>query len=291
MIPMQQFTTFDDATPLLDQPDALRQRAWEEGYLFLPGLLDPQSVLAVRSGILEQAAEHGYLRHGTPSIEGIASSDATECEWNPLYKAILAMRDFHALAVSPSILRFFDLLFDAPTLAHPRNICRLTLPNSHRTSTPPHQDHFYIHGTENCWTAWIPLGDCPEELGGLALIPRSHRGGPRGAFKAAGAGGHAVEVQPDEAWVGGPMKAGDVLVFHSLTVHQARDNQTDRVRLSGDFRYQPAHEKIARASLAPHLNLLDWEEIYRDWPENDPLRYYWKQAGLPPASVAPITGA
>jgi len=124
----------------------------------------------------------------------------------------------------------------------------------------------------------VPLGDCPEELGGLAVVPGSHLGGPRKAFRAEGAGGHAVPVESDEAWVGGPMKAGDVLVFHSLTVHQGRDNQTDRIRLSADFRYQPADDQVARASLAPHLDLLKWEEIYRDWPADDPLKYYWEPA-------------
>jgi hypothetical protein len=83
------------------------------------------------------------------------------------------------------------------------------------------------------------------------------------------------------------MECGDILTFHSLTVHQGRDNQTeDRLRVSVDYRYQPISEPIAPDSMEPHYGGLgmDWDEIYADWPENDPLKYYWKQWDLHYAS-------
>ena len=44
---------FVDSTPLLDAPDALRERAAEQGYLFFRSLLDSESVLDLRRQILE----------------------------------------------------------------------------------------------------------------------------------------------------------------------------------------------------------------------------------------------
>ena len=38
-------------------------------------------------------------------------------------------------------------------------------------TTPPHQDPWYIGGTQEVWTAWVPVGDCPDEFGGIAVLP------------------------------------------------------------------------------------------------------------------------
>jgi ectoine hydroxylase-related dioxygenase (phytanoyl-CoA dioxygenase family) len=73
------------------------------------------------------------------------------------------------------------------------------------------------------------------------------------------------------------MAAGDVLTFHSHTVHRALPNRTaDRMRLSADFRYQPASHPVAPDSLLPHFARLTWEEIYAGW--RDPSgRYHWRE--------------
>jgi len=80
-----------------------------------------------------------------------------------------------------------------------------------------------------------------------------------------------VEIA-DASWVGGDFACGDVLLMHSLCVHQGRDNRSDRLRLSVDLRYQHAAAEIADASLHPHMQWWTWREITADWPTDDPLR-------------------
>ena len=52
--------------------------------------------------------------------------------------------------------------------------------------------------------------------------------------------GSGAPVRPDEAqdWASASYRPGDVLVFHSLTVHWAPPNRGERLRLSCDYRYQ-----------------------------------------------------
>lgn len=282
MTPMTAVEPFQDSTALLSDPPALRERAAELGYLFFPGLLDTSPILSVRQQVLEICADHGWIQPESDLAAGIAIDDDVIIEstgdprWQAFYNGAQRVRDFHALALSPPILHALETLFGEDVLAHPRNILRVIFPRSAAHTTPPHQDHFYIGGSRDTWTCWFPLGDCNVELGSLAMVPGSHLTGFLDVHQAKGAGGRAVDVDDGETWVGGDFACGDVLFLHSLAIHQGRPNKTDRLRLSCDFRYQPASHEVRDDSLTPHMNWLTWDEIYVDWPSSDPLRFYWK---------------
>lgn len=127
-----------------------------------------------------------------------------------------------------------------------------------------------------------PAGDCPHELGGLTVLDKSHHDGLLSYKAAGGAGGlEAYLCNLDLTWAEGDFEAGDVLTFSSQTVHKALPNRKpDRVRLSGDFRYQPLHDEIEGQSLRVHCQVLDWNEVYEDWPQGG-IRYYWRDLTLP----------
>ena len=85
------------------------------------------------------------------------------------------------------------------------------------------------------WTVWIPLGECPPALGGLALLPGSHLRG----LLPHGEGG--IEEELAAGWVSAHYRPGDVLIFHGRTVHRALENRVaGALRLSADFRFVPA---------------------------------------------------
>ena len=82
-------------------------------------------------------------------------------------------------------------------------------------------------------------------------------------------------------WHWNPFTCGDVIMFHSLTIHQGRNNATaDRIRLSTSARYQPVSEPVHVLALGPQKRWGDWEQLYAGWPPNDPLKYYWKSLDL-----------
>ncbi len=278
--------------------DARADAAREDGYLYLPGLLPADEVLAVREQVAAVAARHGLLRAGTPARDAVAEQSAFlhESDPTPEYRAcyndLLRLRAMHALAVHPALIGALETVLGEPVLAHPRNIVRMVVPGRPSITTAPHQDHRPIKGTPEVWTAWLPLGDCPERLGGLAVLPGSHRNGlyevPDGTIYFDTAD---VRTVGNGEWRWNPMRCGDVLLFHSLTVHQARDNRSrDRIRLSCDFRYQARSQPVHEHSLLPHMRWIDWGEIYAGWAKDDPLRYYWRAYRLDVRSDDRLSG-
>lgn len=284
---------YPDATPLLADPPALRAQAEREGFLFFKGLLPRADVLELRRQLMAIAERHGFIKPGTAVMDGIANQQAVDllsredvsfagvgCP-KRVYDDVQRLQTFHAMAHHPALIGMFEKLFGTTVLPHARNICRMMLPSKFGAPTPPHQDYIHIQGTKNVWTAWFPVGDCPLPLGNLSLAPRSHRDGVFGVKAAEGAGGAAVDIAEDQFdWYEGDFEAGDVLTFISTNVHKSTPQQwRDRIRLSCDFRFQPANEPIHEASLGVHCNTLTWEQIYEGWTD-DRLKYYWKQHAL-----------
>ena len=129
---------------------------------------------------------------------------------------------------------------------------------------------------------WTPLGDCDAELGGLAIARASNL---RGFLKDENGSDANVRsgklVEDDTEWVWNPFKCGDVLMFHSLTIHRGRDNLTkDRIRFATSARYQPISEPIDKAAFGVHIGVAKWEEVYSGWETDDSLKYYWKSIDM-----------
>ncbi len=209
MTTMHDVQPYVDSTSLLLDAAALRQRAREDGCLFFRGLLPQDDVLDVRGQVLEVCRRHGWLVEGSDPMQGVVRAEGAVIEsgdprWQAFYCDVLKLRAFHALALHDKMVDALGVLFGEAVLPHSRNICRAMFPQTQTHSTPPHQDHFYIGGSDETWTAWIPLGDCPAELGSLAVARGTHAGGfIRDVHEAKGAGGRAVEVAEEAAWFGG----------------------------------------------------------------------------------------
>ena len=91
----------------------------------------------------------------------------------------------------------------------------------------------------NAFTVWIPLHDCPAQVGPLRVVEGSHR---LGCLHHEDENLHVPEI-PERAdvggdWIGGQINAGDVLIFHSLTVHTTSSNLSNQLRISLDCRFQ-----------------------------------------------------
>jgi hypothetical protein len=282
-----------DSTPLLSKPQQLLEKADREGYLFFKNVMPKDKILSLRRQILEILDRRKLLDKRYDLMDGIA--DIAEINrYTPeqfsiggngfpldLYFEIQKLRAFHAIAHEPRLLDVLRVLFQAEPFVHPKTIARIVMPHRDVAATPPHQDYVYIQGSQQFWTVWFPLGDCPMRLGGLAMLEGSHKAGIYDVSPAKGAGNfESILCGLDHDWVVGDYVAGDVVMFNSHTVHKALPNQIkEHIRLSCDFRYQSIHEAIADFTLVPHVPN-SWEEIYADWDEQDPLKYYWQQQDM-----------
>ncbi len=291
LYPPAESSEFTDSTPLLNDAVALRKRAGAEGFLFFRKFLPREAVLALRADLLDIVGRHGWRAPGEGRFGGRIDLDAlnrvpdTEMRDDigvsaSAYHDAQRLESLHRLPHHPRLLEFYRRIFDADVLVHPRHIARMVTGHRVMAPTPPHQDFPLIQGTANTWTCWIPLGDCPRSLGGLAVLRESHRGGVQPIQPSKGAGGIAVPLCPQETlWATGDYAAGDIITFPSTTIHKAlRCSQRDQIRLSLDVRYQPASEPVEQKSLLPHCDLT-WPEIYAGW-EGGELQYYWERGPL-----------
>jgi len=279
---------FFDATPLLNDPAALRARADADGFLFFKQFLPVEPLLELRRQMLEICAIRGWLAPDSDLMEGVIDAEAINQipveemrtdigVSNEAYRAVQKLELFHTIPHHPKLLGLYRSLFGKEVIPHPRHIARMITQHRSVFPTPPHQDFIHIQGTPKTWTCWFPLGDCPRSMGSLTALRGSHRNGVVSVAPAKGAGGLASLLCPQEIdWVEGDFELGDLLTFSSYTVHRAlRSQQRDRIRLSCDIRYQALDEEIHEASLKPHGDYT-WEELYEGW-RNPAVQYYWQK--------------
>ena len=283
---MKKLKTSNDA---LNEPEELRRRLAEEGYLYLRRIQDPEKLLVLRREVMEALMRVGWLAEGTDPMDGIARLDAQCTEGDPEYidgyHQVYRLQSFHESAHQPEVLEVMAKAIGSEALPHPKKIARLWFPQYLEHTTPMHQDFVHFQGSLETLTFWSPIGDCPIELGGLALVPGSHKiDRVMDHHFSLGAGGLAIEESElDGEWHSTDYELGDVLIFPSLTVHRALPNYTkDRLRISLDNRYQSLDVPISEFMLEPHLNSispLSWEEIYEGW-DGEEFQYYWRDKGL-----------
>lgn len=276
---MQPFT---DSRDILDSGTDLQKRMERDGYLFISGLLPGETVEKLRLKQLKIALEEGWVNPDTPLEDGVADLNGFGVEPEPEYMRVMgrmtSLQEFYALAQHPDLIGMFERMLGESVLPHAKVIGRCLFPQREAFTTPPHQDYVFIRGTAETYTAWIPLQDLPPEMGGLQIAAGSHKNGIFDYKPALGAGGMGINESLEGSWVNSPFKQGDVLIFHSMVVHQGVPCTGTRLRLSIDARYQRLSEPIGPGNLTPHAGE-SWEQIYADWA-SDEFKYYWKKWNL-----------
>jgi hypothetical protein len=274
---------FIDSSGLVADGAALVERMRRDGYLFLPGLLPPADVAAVQRQVGEIARDAGWLQRDQPVEAAIADPDGFCVDPDPTYlrtlRQINRLEDYHALKHHSALIGLFERMLGGPILPHPRVLMRNIFPSREEFTTKAHQDFPNVQGTTEVYTAWMPLIDCPIEVGPLQVAMGSHTAGVYDFGIAGGAGGIEISDPLEGRWVSGAFAVGDVLVFHSMAVHKGVPNHSDRLRMSMDVRYQLVSEPFNIDNANPDGQPLSWEEVYADW-RSDALQYYWRKMPL-----------
>ena len=226
-----------DSTPLIDRPDDLRARWEHDGVLYFRQVVDPAAIAAVRNDYIAHLQELGLVADGatTPIWTGIKQVDGKRA-------TKISDQVWQQLVRDPS--------FDRPIRAFLGETPSWVPIVVHRSSPPVgmtgsdvyqgrHQDGVFNFGI-NFITCWVPLMDIDAEVGGLAVVPGSHK---RSYYDYAEneIPNQALPIAPgkiaDNSWRRPDYKAGDILMFHGMTAHAGLPNASDRFRLSIDVRY------------------------------------------------------
>jgi hypothetical protein len=275
--------SFIDSSDLRHDGAALAARMHRDGYLFLPGLLPREDVTSVQRQIGEIARDAGWLRRDRPVEDAIADMSGFCVDPDPIYlqtlRRINRLEDYHALKHHPVLIDLLERMLGGPILPHPRVLMRNIFPAREEYTTKAHQDFPNVQGTTEVYTAWMPLIDCPMEVGPLQISVGSHTAGVYDFDLAGGAGGIEITDPLEGTWALGDFDLGDVLLFHSMTVHKGVPNRSDKLRMSMDVRYQLVSAPFNIDNANPDGQPLSWDEVYADW-RSDRLKYYWQRLPL-----------
>ena len=187
---MFHYGAFRDTTEHLNDGETLRTRLAEDGYLFLRGLLPREAILDVRAQLLKRAMEGGWLALDSPVAAGVANSTAAYKDPEPRYMSVFrglwSDEALHRLRIDPRVIALFDRIFGERTLAHPMFVQRNIFPQADGFdfTTGIHQDRVHIGGATS-YAMWMPLGDCPREMGisgGRGGVPHHGRSADQGRF-------------------------------------------------------------------------------------------------------------
>jgi ectoine hydroxylase-related dioxygenase (phytanoyl-CoA dioxygenase family) len=260
----------------------LREEMDAHGYVLIRGLLAPKDLDPLLRGVTEVLHDAGWLNAESDPYDRVANMAFAcfedDAPFKVVYDRVFCLPSFHALPHHPVLQLVMKMLVSQHLLIHPKSVGRLIFPNFDRATTHAHQDHTAVAGDEETFTAWLPLHDCPLEQGPLRILDGSHRFGLQPTDGETGCIPPGTERGSD--WVGGDIRAGDLLLFNSLTVHEAEPNRSDRMRISLDCRFQSYQRAINPAALVfAGSGRRSWPKTYANWL-SDELQYYWAKLPL-----------
>jgi ectoine hydroxylase-related dioxygenase (phytanoyl-CoA dioxygenase family) len=263
------------------KPDRLKESLAQEGYLFVRNALSQPEIEGLLRSICETLLPEGWIDRSPSGLDRVAISENACAEgddrFKQTYDRVLHLESLHRFPHSPALVRIMRMLVGPELLIHPKHAVRLIFPNYEQGIIHAHQDHTSVQGDTRSFTAWIPLHDCPVAMGPLRILAGSHKMG----IQPTESSGYIPEGKARGIrWVGGDMRAGDLLIFHSLTVHEALPNRSGQLRISLDCRFQSYLHKVNPAVFVfPGAGRKSWDTIYSTWQKDD-LKYYWRSLPL-----------
>ena len=280
-----------DSTDIQNDVAKLRGRAATDGYLLIRGLLPRQLLEDAGTEVARTMADAGWIPPSEPLATARADLSKFCVEPQPPFMDVfyrqLSLRSLHALKQHERLTGFFRTLFGEEVFCPPHFVMRLVFPYKDAYATPAHQDYTHFEGSRRNWAAWIPFTDIDEARGGLAIAAGSHRGGVLDMRPALGAGQMVIDTDLDSYdWRWSPMRMGDVLIHNCQTIHRGLPNTSGAMRVSMDSRFQPLSEPVGEKYLGVSHQMRTWEDLYADWEDDDPLKFYWHGLDL---TVEPFT--
>jgi hypothetical protein len=235
-------TELRDSSDLLGDWEALRGCIAEEGYVFVRSLLDPELVRSVGWRGLGALQAAGWTEPGgdpvtAPPVAPVRAIRMRDAFGQPGYREIVRDPGFNRLPFTAPFESLMDQLLGPDGFCYPLKVPRVVYP----TAFAPHQPGNYAHkdynAVQDMFTCWVPMGEIPRSLGGLAIQP--------GSQHSARIRPHPIDELP-AGWVTADYQPGDVLIFHCLTTHAALPNHERRMRFSAEYRWQLADRPAPR---------------------------------------------
>lgn len=247
-----------------DNAEQLRARLRRDGFLYFPRLLSIIKVAQVRADLTAVMKTHDWLAEDQPErglIPRRAGRHGVPGWWR-MYEHMQAEERFHALAHDAALTRVIGKVFAGTLLNHPRRQITMTSPGFW---IPPHQEYLHVQGTADFLTAWTPLTSGPS----LEVLANDGTRQLRPVARDNHDGVGVTLAPHEDTWYHptASYNEGDVVLIHSLAVRRNIRNADPELRLSVEYRYQPAYEPVCKGSLYPqhYPRIANWRSLTRTW--------------------------
>jgi len=240
----------------------------EQGYLVLPGLLNHQDLLPVRSAMMEKVDQIARELVQAGLIQDLHENTPFETRLSLLFERLSPdqfvtftgqswrdrMPGYFELMSNPKILDVLESLIGSEIFANPVYNVRPKVPRVAAGEVPWHQDKSYWPGAKSnpVITVWVALVDATEHNGCLRVIPRTQHEAVGGFHFEAYSGTAYRELDEEEiAPLKGrarlvPVSTGTAIIFNDRFIHSSGPNGSTHIRWSVDLRYQPADQDPMR---------------------------------------------
>lgn len=269
------FGPLRSSSDILDDAAALRRRMEVEGYLFFPGLLPRDDVLAARREILLKYATIGELDPTAPLMDAVFCADSAIDRVNlrAFSESVRSGLAYERVVLHPKLMAMYERLLGGTPRAYDMRWPRFARPGE---GCGFHCDGPYMNrGTDRLFSSWIPLGDISRIEGGLMLLEKTDRqqrlleaynnmDADRDNLEWIGTDPEKLRKRFGGRWRGADYRAGDVLTFSMRTLHGALDNNSPegRCRLSSDTRYQRADEPLDERWNGPDIEAHGRDKVF-----------------------------
>lgn len=232
------------ASSVAEQVAVLR----EQGFVVARQFVPPSAVNALRAQAqrqLDEAIEpleyEADLQYpGAPVSRHVQGGATVRRLLNAYGRGAL----FQEWATQPAVGQWLRAYFaDAPVLSRVHHNCVMTKHPAYGSLTGWHQDIRYWSFTgDDLVSTWLALGNETPDNGGLFFIPGSHAA-PFTASQFDEQKFFRADTPDNQRWidraVSPELQPGDVVFFHCRTLHAARQNSSDKVKLSLVHTYHP----------------------------------------------------
>ena len=237
--------------------ELIKQNFDLQGYVVIRQFLDAEEVLELRGEIERYIAEvvpqiipkDVYLE-----VDGRLDSIKQLIrlfEYDPYFRKVL---------LSDRYVKLAELLLGGAVVG--KNMQWFNKPTGLSRATPPHQDGYYFMLEPNeALTMWLALDEVGEDNGCVRYVTGSHLRGLRPHRRTDTPGfSQAIPdygIEDERREVAITAQPGDLLVHHSLMIHRADANRSNRKRRAFGIIYYSANAKEDVEALRKYARTLE----------------------------------
>jgi 2-oxoglutarate-dependent dioxygenase len=236
-------TATEVVTPLTLTPGEIRFYK-EEGYLYIPRLLNDEAITTLREEVLDVMEVCGM------SYERLRQAQSSK---DKLFQSgqYLEGSTLDQFINSPHLQAVAAQLMEGPsTLYMPFTAVKS---GGGGGTFHFHQDNQYTRFDGPGINLWCALSDMSPENGCLQVVPRSHLSGTIDSVENPDGDGHRTVAREPERFLPVRMRAGDCIAFSRLTLHGSGPNQTNEPRIAYAVQF---HRDDVRATWDGETRLL-----------------------------------